>query len=133
MKAKFMSPPLPPHTWSRKFAVAFEGLSQTFRTQSSLRVHCVCGILVVALAAVTGVSPLEWAILLLAIGFVIGMELFNTAIEAIVDLISPEHADLARITKDAAAAAVLVSAITSVLVGCAVFLPHWGPQLGLWK
>lgn len=128
-----MSPPLPPHTWSRKFAVAFEGLSHTFHSQSSMRVHCVCGVLVVALAAVTGVSPLEWAVLFLAVGLVIGMELFNTAIEAIVDLISPEHADLARITKDAAAAAVLVSAITSVLVGCCVFIPYWGTWLGVWK
>lgn len=98
-----------------------------------MRVHCICGILVVALAAVTGVSPLEWAVLFLAVGLVIGMELFNTAIEATVDLICPEHAELARITKDAAAAAVLVSAITSVLVGCVVFLPHWGVWLGLWR
>ena len=128
-----MTPSIPPHTWSRKFAVAFEGLSQTFRTQSSMRVHSICSVLVVALAAVTGVSLLEWAALFLAIGLVIGMELFNTAIEAIVDLISPEHTELARITKDAAAAAVLVSAMTSVLVGCVVFIPHWGPMLGLWK
>ncbi len=128
-----MSPQIPPHTWFRKFAVAFEGLFHTFRTQSSMQVHCACGVLVVGLAAVTGVTPLEWTALFLAMGLVIGMELINTSIEAIVDLVSPEHSDLARIAKDTAAAAVLVSAMTSVLVGCVVFLPHWSTWLGLWK
>ncbi len=113
-----------PH-WRKKFAVAFAGLFHTCRTQSSMRVHCTCGGLVVVLAAMTGVSPKEWAVLLLAIGGVISLELVNTAIEAIVDLVSPQHSELARTAKDTSAAAVLVAAITAIGVGAWIFVPHW--------
>lgn len=63
--------------------------------------------------------------LLLAIGGVISLELLNTAIEAIVDLVSPQNSELARIAKDTAAAAVLVAAITAIGVGVWIFVPHW--------
>ena len=125
-----MSHPLPKHTWVRKFAVAFAGLFHTGRTQSSMRVHGVCGVLAVGLAVLTGLSAIEWALLFLVIGLVLGMELLNTAIEAVVDLACPEQAELARIAKDAAAAAVLVAAFTALLVGSCVFLPHWRHSLG---
>lgn len=119
-----------PHSWRRKFSVAFAGLAYAWRTQSSVRVHCICGVFVFGLGALTGISRIEWAILLLAIGLVIGLELLNTAVEAVVDLASPEQADLARIAKDVAAAAVLVSAITALCVGGCVLVPYWWTGLG---
>lgn len=90
-----------------------------------MRVHCTCGGLVVILATITGVSPKEWAVLILAIGGVISLELMNTAIEAIVDLASPQHSELARTAKDTAAAAVLVAAIAAIGGGAWIFVPHW--------
>ncbi len=118
-------------SWIGKFAAAFSGLSHAFRTQSSLRAHCGCGLVVVVLACVTGLSSVEWAALLLAIGLVSGLELVNTSIEALVDRVSPEHSELARVAKDTAAGAVLVGALTAMAVGACVFLPHWCRKLGI--
>jgi len=111
--------------WSRKFSVAWAGIRSSWTTQASLRVHIICTLLVLALAAVSQLGPLQWALLLFAIGLVISMELLNTAIEAVVDLCSPQPSELARIAKDTAAGAVLVAALTAVLVGACVFLPAW--------
>ena len=65
-----------------------------------------------------------------AIGLVIGLELVNTSIEALVDRVSPEHSELARVAKDTAAGAVLVGALTAMAVGACVFAPHWGRWFG---
>jgi len=86
--------------------------------------------MVLGLGVLTGLSRIEWAILLLAIGLVIGLELLNTSVEAVVDLASPELAELARIAKDVAAAAVLVAAVTAVCVGGCLFVPYWWQGLG---
>ncbi len=126
-----MTSPDRPHLWKSKFAVAFSGLFRACRTQSSMQVHVVCGVSVVTLAWVSGLAPAEWAVLLLAIGLVIGLELVNTSLEAIIDHVSPEHSEWARVAKDAAAAAVLVGAMMAAGVGLCVFLPHWGPWIGL--
>ena len=125
-----MGSPGKPHSWPAKFAAAFSGLFHACRTQTSLRVHGVCGVLVVVLAWVTGLTALEWAVLWLAIGLVIGLELVNTSIEAVVDRVSPESSELARVAKDTAAAAVLVGALTAIGVGACVFIPRWGSMFG---
>jgi len=125
-----MSHSVKSHSWRRKFSVAFAGLHHAWQTQSSLRVHCICGFMVLGLGVLTGLSRIEWAILLLAIGLVIGLELLNTSVEAVVDLASPELAELARIAKDVAAAAVLVAAVTAVCVGGCLFVPYWWQGLG---
>ena len=69
------------------------------------------------------VSNLEWVALIFAIGFVFVAEAFNTAIEIDIDLTSPEYHPYAKDTKDVAAAAVLLSVFTSVIVGLIIFLP----------
>lgn len=112
-----------PPSWKRKFAVAWAGIRGAWKSQVSLRIHGLCAGLVLALAAVCSLTPLEWAVLLLVIGLVISLEIMNTAIEAVVDLCSPEHSELARIAKDAAAGAVLVAAIIAVGVGACIFVP----------
>ena len=71
-----------------------------------------------------GLRGTELAILLLTIGFVLVLEALNTALEALVDLASPEYHPLAKIAKDVAAAAVLIAAITAVLVGLVLLLPR---------
>ena len=123
------TPPRSP-SWSQKFAVAFAGIVHAWRTQSSMKVHFVSGILVLGLAAISGFSPVEWAVLSLTIGLVIGLELVNTSMEAIVDLVSPEYSELAKIAKDTSAAAVLVAAITALGVGGCLFVPRCGTWLG---
>jgi undecaprenol kinase len=106
-----------------KYAIA--GITHTFRTQRNMRNHCIACIGAVLLGLLTGLSPLEWVAIVLAIGLVIAAELMNTAVEATVDLVTEEWHDLARIAKDAAAGAVLLSAIAAAITALLVFLPKW--------
>jgi len=78
---------------------------------------------VLLLAVLLEITLIEWGILLLAIGMVWTAEIFNTALEALVDLASPDAHPLAKIAKDTSAAAVLFSAIVSILIGLLILLP----------
>jgi len=85
-----------------------------------LRIHVALAVLSLSVGAVVRLPPLGWAVLALACSTVIGAELFNTALEALVDLVSPQDHPLARRAKDAAAAAVLVVSGGAVAVGGAL-------------
>jgi len=93
-----------------------------------MRVHVIVAVIVMASAAWVNSGPVEWGLLGLAIGLVFAAELLNTAIEAVVDLASPEWHALAKRAKDAAAAGVLATAITAVFIGGCVF----GPPFWTW-
>lgn len=103
---------------------AWRGL-RVFVAQPNARIHCVAATAVVALGAWHGVSPMEWALLALAIALVMGAEAINTALEYLVDLASPEWHPLARNAKDVAAAAVLICSIGAAVMGAVVFVPYW--------
>ncbi|MBX3439601.1 MAG: diacylglycerol kinase family protein [Planctomycetaceae bacterium] len=109
--------------WS-SFGCAAAGVAHALRTQRNVRIHLAATIAATALAALLNVSPLEWALLCLTIAMVWAAELINTAIEAVVDLASPEQHPLARIAKDTAAGAVLVTAGNSVLIAVVLFGPR---------
>jgi diacylglycerol kinase len=86
---------------------------------------------VIALGAWLSLSRIEWAILALTMGLVWTAEFFNTALEAVVDLASPDIHPLAKVSKDVGAAAVLIAAITSVVVGLAILGPPlWARLFG---
>lgn len=104
---------------SLRFAAA--GIAYAFRTQRNLRAHVALGGLAWLLGLHLSLSRAEMAVLLLTIGFVIAMELVNTAVESVVDLVSESYHRLAEQAKNVAAGAVLASAITSVGVGYALF------------
>lgn len=107
------------------FYHAFNGMALGFRQQRNLRIHTVLGLLVFALAFCWKVEPWQWIALSVAIGFVFFAEFVNTAIEHMVDIQANYRYHLsARYAKDTAAAAVLVAAITAVIVGAIVFLPR---------
>ncbi|MER2029144.1 MAG: diacylglycerol kinase family protein [Solibacillus sp.] len=108
----------------RSFRYAMEGLV-TAVLEQNLRFHLVSAIVVIMAGFVTGLSIVEWCIIILVIAFVIGTELINTAIERAVDLASPEIHPLAKQAKDVAAGAVLVFALASVIIGLLIFLPKW--------
>ena len=105
------------------FKYAFSGLRYVIVSQRNAWIHAVFTLLVVVLAALLELTLQDWGILLLAIGLVWTAEIFNTALEALVDLVSPQPHPLAKIVKDASAAAVLVSAIFSVLIGLVILVP----------
>ena len=106
------------------FKYAISGLTYGFQTQRNFRIHVVVGTLAIVLALVLRLSLVEIAIIGLTVGAVLAMELLNTAIESVVDLTVKQHYhDLARIAKDCAAGAVLISALVALLVGGALLLP----------
>lgn len=112
----------------RSFGYALRGLPAGWRGQTNIRVMVVLAIVAVALGAGTGLSATEWAMLCTVIGLVLALELLNTAGEKLVDLLSPRQDDRYGQVKDILAAAVLVAAIASAVVGLLIFLPHWlGP------
>jgi len=112
------------------FRYAFEGFRHVLRTQRNPRIHLVVSTVVAAAGLVLHLSPIEWAVITLTIGFVIVTETVNTVVEVAVDLVVDEYHVLAKLAKDIAAAAVLIAALTSVMVGMLVFIPH---LVSLWK
>lgn len=107
----------------RSFVYAFRGLRFAVETQHNLWIDICMALIVVGLALWVGLDPFKWAILAAIIGLVISMEVMNTAIEALVDLVSPKRNSRAALAKDLAAAAVLLSALTSVVIGLLVLGP----------
>ena len=108
----------------RAFRFAIEGVRYLFETQWNARIHLIATLMACALAWWLGISRVEWLILILTCTVVLALEAVNTAIEALVDLASPEIHPLAKCAKDTGAAAVLIAAIGAVAVGCVMFLPY---------
>ncbi len=109
------------------FRYAFAGIWWAIKTQRNMRVHLVLGICAVLLAIALGLDTAREAILALTVTLVLVAEMINTVVEAVVDLVSPTYHPLARVAKDVAAGAVLVTAIGSVVVGLFIFLPNLLP------
>jgi diacylglycerol kinase (ATP) len=106
------------------FKYAWAGLSYAFQTQRNFRVHLFVGTLAIALSIFLRLTRVEVAIIGLTIGAVLTMELLNTALESVVDLtVRQTYHELAKIAKDCAAGAVLISALAAVLVAGSLLLP----------
>jgi diacylglycerol kinase len=101
----------------RSFSFAGQGVWYVVRTQRNMRVHLLAGL-------VLRIGAADWACVLTAIGLVLTAETFNTVVEALTDLGTDEYHPLAKIAKDAAAGAVLISSAAALGVGVAVFLPR---------
>ena len=110
---------------------AGEGLCYAIRTQRNFRIHLVATVLVVLMGVWLRLPGASWAILVSMIGLVLVTEMMNTAAEALVDLASPDYHPLAKLVKDVAAGAVLVIALTSVVVGLIILGPPLLAELGL--
>lgn len=106
------------------FKYAWAGLSYAFQTQRNFRIHLLVGSVAIGLSLLLHLSRVEVAIIGLTIGAVLTMELLNTALESVVDLtVRQTYHELARIAKDCAAGAVLISAFAAVLVAGSLLLP----------
>ncbi|HEY9614050.1 diacylglycerol kinase family protein [Allocoleopsis sp.] len=106
------------------FKYAWTGVRYAFTTQRNFRIHTIMGTLAIGLGVFLQLKAVEIAVISLTSGLVMVMELLNTAIESVVDLtVKQSYHELAKIAKDCAAGAVLVSAIASLLVGVALILP----------
>ena len=106
------------------FSHAFRGIFQAFVTERNVRLDIMTGILAVSLGFLLELDTWEWCIILLLVGFVTVAELLNTAIEYTVDMVCGDnYNELAKYSKDIAAGATLIAAITSVIVGAIIFVP----------
>ncbi|MCI9233045.1 MAG: diacylglycerol kinase family protein [Bacilli bacterium] len=114
---------LGPKRLLHSFKYAIEGLLYAFKKEQNMIIHIFITMVVVVGGILLNISSMEWLVCFLFIGLVIGTELMNTSIEAVVDLACPEENPLAKIAKDTAAASVMVFALTSVVVGVMIFLP----------
>lgn len=106
------------------FGYAFQGLSYAWATQRHLRIHVALSLLATGLGLVFGISPVEWAALVAVVVLVIALELLNTVVESVVDLVTREVHPLAKTAKDVAAASVLVAAGGALLTGALIFVPR---------
>lgn len=106
------------------FKYAWAGVSYAFQTQRNFRVHVFVGTFAIGLGLFLHLSAVEMAVVGLTIGAVLAMELLNTALESVVDLtVKQSYHELAKIAKDCAAAAVLVSSLAAVCVASSLLLP----------
>ncbi|HEB64940.1 MAG TPA: diacylglycerol kinase family protein [Chloroflexi bacterium] len=108
----------------RSFRYAFAGWWYVLSTQRNAWIHALASVLVFALGLWLHLSRLEWALVVFAVALVWTAEFLNTALEAVVDLASPEQHHLAKIGKDVGAAAVLIAAAAAILIALLVFGPH---------
>lgn len=102
---------------------AFAGLWYVIKTQKNAWIHAVATVIVLAMSIWLGVPPRDMAVLLLTVAAVWTAEFLNTALEAVVDLASPQKHPLAKVGKDVGAAAVLIAALASVLIGLLILGP----------
>ena len=105
------------------FDSAFKGLRISFRTERNVRLHFVAVAFTVILGFLLNISYLEWLTILLFYGLVLGLELINTAIEKLSDVVQPEKDDRIGIVKDTSAAAVLWVSFVALIAGFIIFIP----------
>ena len=110
-------------TRARSFRYAFGGWWYVIRTQRNAWIHAVVSLAVLGIAIWLGLNRYDWALIIIAIAMVWTAEFINTALEAIVDLASPEQHELARISKDVGASAVLIAAGSAALIGLIILGP----------
>lgn len=108
----------------RSFRYAWQGIACCVGREQNLSFHLIAATAVVAAGCYFGISRLEWMAVTGCIGLVIAAELANSAIERLVDLVSPDYHPIAGQVKDIAAGAVLVCAIAAAIIGLCVFLPY---------
>ncbi len=111
------------HSLLKSFQFAFSGLKEAVTKGRNFRIQISLGLLAVFLGLIFKLSEFEWLDLVIIITLILILELINTSLEAVVDLVSPEIKEKAKIAKDVAAAAVLVTSIASIIIGAIVFIP----------
>ena len=115
----------------KSFGYAFEGIFTCIRRERNMQIHCAATVLVVLAGIWLGLSNTEWCICLILFGLILGLELVNTAVEAVVDLASEDYHPLAKKAKDTAAGAVLIAAIAAAVIGVIIFGPKLLAVFGL--
>ncbi|MBR5193538.1 MAG: diacylglycerol kinase family protein [Bacteroidaceae bacterium] len=108
----------------KSFGYAFKGIASLIKKEHNAWIHCTAIVVVTLAGFYFDITPTEWCIVVICFGLVLAAEGFNTAIERLVDLVSPDYHPIAGDVKDVAAGAVLICAIAAAIVGMIVFIPY---------
>ena len=108
----------------KSFVFAANGILVALKTEQNFKVQLVIGLFVIIASVYLQITKLDWCVILLAIGLVLGLELINSAVENLVNLVMPEKNTVAGRVKDFAAGAVLMGTIAAAIVGVLVFWPY---------
>lgn len=113
-----------PGAFVRSFKYAGIGILTALKVSRNIKIHCLIALLVILAGFNFKISPVEFTVLILVIALVICMEMVNTAVERTIDLLTEKKHIYAKIAKDVAAGAVLMSVIAAIIIGIIIFLPH---------
>jgi diacylglycerol kinase len=109
------------HSFLKSIGCSLNGLVHVLKTERNFKIQVVCGISILLLGVQAKLSKTEWCILLLTIGLVLSMELVNTCIEKIMDLVHPDYSEKVKVIKDIAAGVVTLSSVIAIAVGVLLF------------
>lgn len=113
------------HKRLKSFTYAWKGIGSFLSKEHNAWIHCIAIIGVTIAGVFFGISRTEWLVIILCFAMVLAAEAFNTAIERLVNLVSPNYHPLAGDVKDIAAGAVLICAIGTAIIGLIIFLPYF--------
>lgn len=105
------------------FVYAGRGIGHCIKKERNFIIHCIAAVLVIAAGLAFNISNTEWMIVLLNIAAVLALEMLNTAIERICNLVSPQHNPFVKIIKDVSAGSVLIMALAALICACIIFIP----------
>jgi undecaprenol kinase len=109
----------------KSFYFALTGIKTALQTERNMRIHLLVSIIVIGCSIFFSINKWEWLFVIFAIGGIFSLELMNSAIERVVDLITVEYHPLAKQAKDLAAGAVFIYAVIAVVIGIIIFLPYF--------
>ena len=99
------------------------GLKYAYKNEQSMTVHIIITILVIIFGVIFKINSLEWIAVVFCIGIMMCLELVNTSIEAVVDLVTEKYNEKAKVAKDVAAAVSVMFSFTSIIIGLIIFIP----------
>ena len=110
-------------SFNKSVSHALDGIEYTINHERNIKIQILFGIVACILGFLLNISIIEWAIIVFVIAMVLSLELVNTSIERAVDLVTKDYSELAKVSKDVAAGAVLIMSLFSVIIGLVIFLP----------
>ena len=108
----------------KSFQYAMRGLIKTFREEQNIRVQILAGVVVLFFAWFFIITKIEWILLIILIGLVLLMEILNSAVERVTDMLKPRINTYVKEIKDIMAAAVMLSSLIAVIIGMIIFIPY---------
>ncbi|MDD4332965.1 MAG: diacylglycerol kinase family protein [Patescibacteria group bacterium] len=110
---------------AKSFSYAFKGFVKTFREEQNLKIQTFTAVVVIALGVYFSITKTEWLFLIFVIGLVMLMELANSAVERVADILKPRIHEYVMDIKDIMAAAVMLASLIAVIIGVIIFWPYF--------